>query len=121
MRSIGSSGMLKPEDVADILENLAALMASFHRSDMALQDALSALASTSDGETTMFELQHIDLLTQSHFDLSKLLTALAPCLRGVSVRRDDLKSVLTLRSLQDSLIDPVESDEDVTAGEVALF
>lgn len=121
MGSCASSGVVRPEDVADILENLAALMASFHKSDVALQDALSALATAAGGQTTMFELQHIDLLTQSHFDLSKLLTALAPCLRGTPVRRDDLKDVLTLRSLQDSLIDPAAEDKDVTAGEVALF
>ncbi len=112
---------VRPEDVADILEKLAALMSSFHKSDVALQDALSSLARASDGDTTMFELQHVDLLTQSHFDLSKLLTALAPCLRGETVARDDLRKVLTLRSLQDALIDAAGPSDDITAGDVALF
>lgn len=124
MAAGGPAIVIEPDDVADILENIAMLMAEFRDSDIALQNAVSTLAQSPDQAPNMGALQHIDLLTQSHEDLSKLLTALGPCLRGAAVQRSDLKQALRLRSLQDALIEPCR-DADVqpraTPGDVSLF
>ena len=110
------------EDVADILLSLATLMEAFHQSDIALQGALSNLSSGTAPSTEVLKLQHIDLITQTHCDLARLLPILAASARGAPIQAADLKSALTLRSLQDSLIDgSAESAEEIAAGEVSLF
>ena len=109
-------------DVAAVLSCLAALMATFKESDLALQTALSSLTQNTGSHPNMFQLQHIDLLTQTHCDLANMLPILAACLRGEQISREDLRSGLTLRSLQDALIDPSRDGEDlVEAGEISLF
>ena len=113
---------LEPSEIAPMLEAIAALLVSFHRSDIALQAALSSLAKHASATPDMVDLQHADLVTQTHSDLAKLLNELAGCISGHSVSREDLKSVMTLRSLQDSLIEPSAlSDSAPLPGEVALF
>lgn len=112
---------LAAEDIGDVLENLAVLMEELHRSDAALQKALSSLANGNENKPTLFELQHVDLLTQSHCDIGKLARTLADWARGRSVTRHDLRAALTLRSLQDKLVD-AHHDADLTeAGELSLF
>lgn len=118
------TAVVDPMDVADILANIAELMAEFRDSDIALQNAISTLTRNPGEAPNMSALQHVDLLTQSHDDLSKLLLALGPCLRGAVVQRDDLKQALRLRSLQDALVTTDKSDTaqaDKTAGDVSLF
>ncbi len=116
-----SSKCLGPEEIGAVLENLAVLMEELHRSDEALQKALSSLANGGDTEPTLFELQHVDLLTQSHFDISKLTRVLANWARGTNVTKQDLRKALTLRSLQDKLVDARPGSETVEAGELSLF
>jgi len=116
-----ASRFLEPDEVAAILDNLASLMEDLHRSDEALQTALSSLANGSDAAPTLFELQHVDLLTQSHFDVSKLVRVLANWARGKPTSREDLTAALTLRSLQDKLVDHCEDAKIVEAGELSLF
>jgi hypothetical protein len=113
--------LVEPDDLADILENMASLMASFHKSDLAVQDALSAITTSAMTGPNMFELQHVDLITQSHQDLSELLAVLAACARGRRMRRSDLAEALTLHSLKDTLLSPHHSREEVKAGELSLF
>lgn len=111
-----------PAEVAGVLTNLADLLAGFHKSDVALQDALSTVTHASGETPNMFELQHVDLVTQAHFDIAKLLPVLAACIRGTPTDMCTLRTTLTLRSLQDSLIDSDSSDDDGSeAGDLSLF
>ncbi len=109
-------------DVADVLTCLAGLMATFRESDLALQGALSTLTRETSNNPNMFQLQHIDLLTQTHCDLARMLPILASSLRGEQITREDLRSGLTLRSLRDALIDTADQpDHVIEAGELSLF
>lgn len=109
------------ETAADILMNLADMMQRYHLRDVALQNALSSMASDAISPPEMRELQHIDLLTQTHFDLSQLLPVLSACVRGVPTALADLRDALALRSLQDALIDKDCDEPGVEAGELSLF
>lgn len=118
----GHQTEMRPSDLVEVLEATSALLVSFHRSDIALQDALSTLAARARATPDMVDLQHVDLVTQTHADLAKLLSELAACLAGRPTRKEDLKSSLTLRSLQDSLIEPAETGPaDAAPGDLALF
>ncbi|MEO0917487.1 MAG: hypothetical protein AAFY31_10980 [Pseudomonadota bacterium] len=118
----GSNAGVTPEDVAEILENVGALMEGFRKSDLALQNALSSLTPLSGAAPNLFELQHVDLITQSHADLGRLLPVLAKALSGQRISRADLHRTLTLRSLQDSLIDSkAEAASGFEPGELSLF
>lgn len=113
---------VKPIDVADILENIGSLLADFYASDVALQSAISSLTRAPGQTMDMSALQHIDLLTQSHDDLSKLLFALGACLRDEAMSHAELRHVLRLRSLQDTLIAGEHgADASQDAGVVSLF
>ncbi len=112
---------ISPTDVADILDNIANLMASFHSSDVALQNALSGLTKGMEGPTAMHELQHIDLLTQVHADLAKMLPVVAGSLRSTPTNKRNLLAALTLRSLQETLVEPESAGEKPAAGELSLF
>ena len=109
------------EDVADVLHCLAALMETFQRSDLALQNALSSLTQAPGAHPNTFQLQHIDLLTQTHCDLARLFPLLAASLRGVRTTHDDLRKAMTLRSLRDALIDADPEGNAIPAGELSLF
>lgn len=113
--------LAEPDDVANILENMASLMASFHKSDLAVQNALSALVDSAAAGPNMFELQHVDLITQCHQDLAELLAVLAAWARGRPTNKSEISSSLTLHSLKDNLLAPHHSREDVEAGELSLF
>ncbi len=109
-------------DIAKVLTAMADLMATFQRHDLALQDALSTMAARARSSREMNNLQHIDLITQTHGDLAKLLPVLAGALKGDTVEKSDLKAKLTLRSLQDTLINDDEAKEHHAApGELSLF
>ncbi|MEM8802791.1 MAG: hypothetical protein AAGF55_09670 [Pseudomonadota bacterium] len=107
-------------DVARVLAAMANLMSDFGRHDLELQNALSAISERARATPEMGHLQHVDLITQTHEDLAKLLFRLAHSLEGEATDLDTLRQTLTLRSLQDALIDgaPVE---DVETGELSLF
>lgn len=122
MEAAPKSNELGSKDVADVLTCLARLMETFRESDLALQNALSTLTRETSSSPNMFQLQHIDLLTQTHCDLARMLPILASSLRGEPKSLEDLRSGLTLRSLQDVLIDTTEEQEStVEAGELSLF
>lgn len=115
------TALVEASDVAGVLNAMAELMEAFHASDIALQSALSTLASHAREAPGIGDLQHVDLLTQVHCDLARLLPALAACLEGTQMQRDALKGTLTLRSLQDGLIERTGDDDRPEAGEVSLF
>jgi hypothetical protein len=116
-----STESLRPADVGAVLVRIAGLLRALHGSDLALQNALSMLAVHARATPEMVDLQHVDLVTQTHADLAALLSELGFCLAGQPRDRTQLKASLTLRSLQDSLIESASHSEDVVPGEVALF
>lgn len=123
----------RPEDtefVARILGALGQMMVDFHSRDLAVQNAVSEITSTpTSSGMNMSDLQHIDLVTQTHADLARFLPLLAKSLRSGDVDEPDLKGSLTLRSLQDSLLKgPLSGTEigmfcemDANAGDMDLF
>lgn len=122
MQNKHPSESLDPSEVATVLEAISALLLSLHRSDIALQSALSKLAAHVKATPDIVDLQHVDLVTQTHSDLAMLLSELAGCMSGRPTSRQDLKAVMTLRSLQDSLIEQSAGSGTATApGELALF
>lgn len=113
--------LLGSSDVATILTRISGLLKAFHESDLALQDALSALASQARSSHEIIDLQHVDLVTQTHADLAALLAELGICLSGRPRGRSQLKRAMTLRSLQDSLIEATDDGDDTVPGDLALF
>ena len=115
-----------PQDVARILGAMGQLMEKLHSSDLALQDAVSVMTSQTKGAAPDFsQLQHIDLVTQTHADLARFLPQLADCLVGHPVHHGKLAGALTLHSLQNMLLGLAGSQdcdpENVEAGELSLF
>ncbi len=119
--SVKQSDQVKPKDVAEILRAMAELMTDLRQQDLALQDALSSISARARLVPEMGCLQHVDLVTQTHDDLASLLVILSDALDGESVNSDELKRSLSLRSLQDSLIDRDASAQNVAPGDLALF
>ena len=107
--------------VGDVLARLSTLMGSFHERDMALQDALANLSPNAATPSHLTDLQHVDLLTQSHCDLSNLLKLLSEWAHGKPTFVIDLQDALTLRSLQDKLITATPAVPAKTAGDVSFF
>lgn len=118
--SASQSKEVSAGDVAEVLCAMADLMATFRNHDLALQDALSSISARARATPEMGNLQHVDLITQTHGDLAKLLPKLAAALSGEGVKKEALKQTLTLRSLQDALIDGT-NDQETAAGDLALF
>ncbi len=98
-------------------------MERLHDADLQLQEALSTLAIRAKSVPEVGCLQHVDLLTQTHCDLARLLAVLASSMNSNSVERDALKASLSLKSLQDTLFDGDERQEDdpQEAGDMVLF
>lgn len=120
---MSQSALLNTANVAEVLAAMGKLMDELQASDMALQDALSTLAGRAKATPDMVNLQHVDLVTQTHGDLAKLLRALSNCLDGVATQHEEIRATLTLRSLQDSLLPFMQNGdvETVDAGELSLF
>ncbi len=116
--------------VPRILGALAQLMRDYHDRDLALQNAvagLTTLSNNSDG-INITDLQHLDLVTQTHGELAKFLPKLAQRLRDDNNVEDVcLAGTLTLRSLQDLLLGPAglmdtpQEVDEVDPGEILLF
>lgn len=116
------NSVVSAEDIAHVLQSMAEHFVRLRASDLALQDALSALAARARTTPEMNDLQHLDLLTQTHEDLTRLLPRLAAILRGERIDQDTVKNTLSLRSLQDALFDPSGGDAPAPApGELSLF
>ena len=118
------------EIVARILGALGQLMIDFHNRDLAVQNAISELTALPDTlGLNVVDLQHIDLVTQTHADLAKFLPKLAQSLREEATSEASLAGTLTLRSLKDVLLgaepstaatqDPLLNESD--PGEMHLF
>ena len=108
--------------MAGVLTAMADLMHELQTNDLALQNALSSLAAQANSSPEMVDLQHVDILTQTHGDLASLLPTLASALAGETVDKADLRSSLSLRSLQDALLDKTSRTEDEhSPGELSLF
>lgn len=114
-----------PEDVARILGAMGQLMGQLHARDLALQDAVSDMTTRACEQGAGFaDLQHIDLVTQTHADLARFLPQLADCLVGHPVHHRKLAHALTLHSLQNILLGlntADDADDDTEAGELSLF
>lgn len=114
---------METTEIAGVLMRTAELLKTFHLSDLALQNSLSTLAERASATPDMVDLQHVDLVTQTHSDLAGLLSELAAGLAGRGTDRDRLKSALVLRSLRDALIEPhaLAGAEATEPGELSLF
>lgn len=101
---------------------MADLMANLQANDLALQNALSSLATHVRSSPEMNDLQHVDLLTQTHGDLANFLPTLAVALRGENVDKNALQRKLSLWSLRDTLFSGSETQTgDFEPGELSLF
>ena len=104
-------------------------MRDYHERDLALQNAVAGLTTQQVATgINITDLQHLDLVTQTHGELAKFLPKLAQRLREDNNVEDVcLAGTLTLRSLQDLLLGPaglMEVPSDVAEadpGEVFLF
>ncbi|NNE81592.1 MAG: hypothetical protein HKN18_15095 [Silicimonas sp.] len=128
MEDDNNSDEIGVEFVARILGAVGHLMRDFRDRDLALQDAVADLTCNQQaGGIDLHDLQHIDLITQTHADLAKFLPKLAQCLRKDDFEQASLVGTLTLRSLQDVLLGTSEncdhhrSHQDVDPGEMVLF
>ncbi len=123
MTASRSNEIVSQTDIACILHALADMMSTFRQQDLALQDALSSVAAMTQSAPQLNSLQHIDLITQTHADLARFLPELAAALAGENVRPHDLRASLTLRSLQDQLLDPEHdaNNDALEPGDLALF
>ena len=100
-----SAALADSEIVARILGAIGQLMIDFHNRDLAVQNAISELTALPDTTgLNVVDLQHIDLVTQTHADLARFLPKLAQCLRENDVAEASLAGTLTLRSLRDILL-----------------
>ena len=103
----------RTEFTARIIGAVGQLMSDFHTRDLAVQNAISAMTCAPEtAGLNMTDLQHIDLVTQTHADLAKFLTRLAQSIREDDLAETSLAGTLTLRSLQDTLL--AAPDADVT-------
>ena len=96
------------EFAARIIGALGQMMVDFHTRDVAVQNAVSDMTQASGSlGLNMTDLQHIDLVTQTHADLAKFLPRLAESIRNREIAEQSLAGSLTLRSLQDTLLRPI--------------
>ena len=127
--TVPSTDPIDGEIAARILGALGQLMIDFHDRDLAVQNAISELTSLPNvGGLNVVDLQHIDLVTQTHADLAQFLPKLAECLRDDDFGQASLAGTLTLRSLRDVLLgaEPstaadFETQEEESPGEMLLF
>ena len=111
-------------------------MIDFHQRDLAVQNAISDMTSSPNSSgLNLTDLQHIDLVTQTHADLARFLPKLALGIRVNDIEEHSLASTMTLRSLQDALLHiPLSgdgtdagnggsngSDDGISAGDMDLF
>ncbi|MEO9824452.1 MAG: hypothetical protein ABJF50_08560 [Paracoccaceae bacterium] len=99
-------------------------MRELHQQDLALQNAVSTLASSASSHgAQVVHIQHIDLVTQTHDDLARFLPELASCLTETKFDHTKLAEILRLQSLRDQLLNTQDSSpkDAVTSGELSLF
>lgn len=98
-------------------------MRSLHEQDLALQNAVSELAVYAPKEgAQVAHIQHIDLITQTHDDLSRFLPQLATALSETNFDEEKLANMLRLQSLRDQLLNPnAPAAHDVSSGDLSLF
>ena len=109
-------------EVAGVLAALGELMKELRDQDLALQNAVSELASktAADGEQ-LVHIQHIDLITQTHEDLARFLPELAACLESTKFDQGKLTQKLRLQSLKDQLLDSEVNQRSTSSGDLSLF
>lgn len=109
-------------EVAGVLAALGELMKELRDQDLALQNAVSELASktAADGEQ-LVHIQHIDLITQTHEDLARFLPELAACLESTKFDQSKLTQKLRLQSLKDQLLDSEVNQRSTSSGDLSLF
>lgn len=112
-----------PSNVADVLAALGELMRDLHHQDLALQNAVSKIASNASNEgAEVAHIQHIDLVTQTHDDLARFLPELAAALESTNFDPKRLAKILRLQSLRDQLLSDGNTDDAKTpSGELSLF
>lgn len=109
-------------EVAGVLSALGKLMKQLRDQDLALQNAVSELASksTAAGEQ-LVHIQHIDLITQTHEDLAQFLPELAACLESTNFDEGKLTQRLRMQSLKDQLLDAELEPTPTNPGDLLLF
>lgn len=119
----GATSKETPHTVADILAALGDLMQGLHKQDLVLQDAVSKLAASSKIGAEVAPIQHIDLITQTHDDLSRFLPILAEALSQSNFDEEKLAKILRLQSLRDTLLkkDASTAISERESGELSLF
>lgn len=111
-----------PRHVAEVLAALGKLMQELHEQDLALQNAVSHLASSATSASPQLrQIQHIDVITQTHSDLARFLPELASCLEKTDFDQVRLAEKLHLQSLRDQLLDKSTDNSEVLSGELSLF
>ncbi len=105
----------RAEFTARVIGAVGQLLSDFHARDLAVQNAISEMTCAPEtAGLNMTDLQHIDLVTQTHADLAKFLTKMAQGIRENEIAVHSLAGTLTLRSLQDTLLADPETDADNT-------
>ena len=110
-------------DVESIVLTLGKLFASLHEKDQTLQNSLSGLDLNTTSADDLAALQHIDLVTQAHFDLSQLMPHLARAVSGTCIEKNAFDEALILESLKAFLLGNSNSlgGSDETADALTLF
>lgn len=111
-------------EVASVLSALGQLMHDLQQQDIALQKAVTELASSAtEISEDLLHMQHLDLITQTHEDLARFLPELAACLEHKDFDHQKLAQKLQLRSLKDQLLGQKNATNNPTpkAGDVSFF
>ena len=118
----GSINNLTNTEAAKFIATLGDVFASIHQEDIALQAAICVLVSNSESALQHTkDLQHVDLITQFHANMSRLLPVLAQQLEKSEFSREALLEELNLQSLRDCFAQHGESSISDNAGELTFL
>ena len=109
-------------DVADILETLGETFASVHQEDVALQAAICVLVSNNEGALRFSkDLQHLDLITQLHADMARVLDVFVRQIHNGKIVQQELLEVLSLQSLRDCFEGKPTARSRQNPGDMTIF
>ena len=109
-------------EAAQFIATLGDVFASIHQEDIALQADICVLVSNSESALQHTkDLQHVDLITQFHANMSRLLPVLAKQLEKNEFSREALLEELNLQSLKDCFEQDGERSISDNAGELTFL
>ena len=118
----GSIDNLTNTEAAKFIATLGDVFASIYQDDIALQAAICVSVSNSESALQHTkDLQHVDLITQFHANMSRLLPVLAQQLEKSEFSREALLEELNLQSLRDCFAQHGESSISDNAGELTFL